>query len=116
MSVHMRHFLRFVALAVPALIFAACGGAKQKSVATPGGGSGSGSGLSAASNCISKDKFPEAVPNFSGNMAASGAFVGWLGEPVDWKITGVDDNSKDKDGITSVRQMTVLLNAVPEGS
>ena len=114
MTMSTLKLLRLSVIAIPALVLVGCGG-KSKSVAAPIAGSG-GSGLNAASNCRSKDDCPRAEPDFAANMAAGGAFVGWMGEAVTWKVSGIDANTKNPDGLTSSRRMFVLLDKVPEGS
>ena len=39
-----------------------------------------------------------------------------MGQAVKWAFQGVDDNTKDADGVFSTRLVTVLLDRVPQGA
>jgi hypothetical protein len=106
--------LPLLAALLPLVVAWGCGG-KSKSVEAPLGG-GNGTGLAVASNCRSKDDCPKAAIDFAANLAPGNVFIGFANEPVDWKISGVDGNTKNPDGMSSARRMAVLLDNVPEGS
>lgn len=107
-------FLSVTALFL-AMLLTGCGG-KSKNVGLPGTGGNSGLGINGASNCKSKTDCPMADPGYGANMAPAGVFVGWVDKPVDWRVFGIDEKTKNPDGISSARRMVVLLDKVPEGS
>lgn len=106
------------ALAVPflgaALLLGGCGG-KAKNVGVPVGNA-AGLNANGVTNCKSNDDCPVAEPGYGANMAPAGVFVGWVGEPVDWRIFGIDEKTKNADGTSSARRMAVLLDKVPGGA
>lgn len=113
MTLTLPKILGFTAMMMPALLAFGCG-EKSKAITPPA--AGATAGLNAASNCKSKTDCPDAVAGFGANMAPGGSYVGWMGESINWRAFGIDENTKSVDGTTSTRRMTVLLDKVPEGS
>lgn len=103
-------------------VLLACGAGKIDSPAAPSASSKTststatftGKSEQASSNanntvCTSEDDCPAANMDVVSDFFTQGGLVGYVGEPVNWVLKGVDRNSKD-------RRVGILLNHIPEGA
>ncbi len=104
-------------LGAVAVFATSCGAPKLNAPPSPkaAGSSVKSADGTPASNCVA-GACPATSSQIGATFASPGQLLALVGQPVAWEFYGIDADTVNEDGLSSVRRVTVLLDKIPSGS